>query len=123
MSVSLMAQTNADRSLPQYGSEPKDGAIYKLFPTDNIWTFIKLDTRNGLMWQVQFYVGKKEGYRYEQVLSAERLIDFLGEKNGRYTLYPTDNIYNFLLLDQIDGRVWQVQWSTKEEERMIIKIN
>jgi len=29
-------------------------AIYKLFPTENIWTFIKLNTRNGKMWQVQW---------------------------------------------------------------------
>ncbi|HEV3218228.1 MAG TPA: hypothetical protein VGZ48_00545 [Candidatus Acidoferrales bacterium] len=36
---------------------------------------------------------------------------FSGETPGRFTLYPTENIYNFLLLDQIDGRVWQVQWN------------
>lgn len=29
-------------------------AAYKLFPTQNMWTFIKLNTRNGRMWQVQF---------------------------------------------------------------------
>ena len=32
------------------------------------------------------------------------------------------NIYNFILLDQIDGRVWQVQWSFKANERFVIPI-
>ena len=30
--------------------------VYKLFPTQNLWTFIKLDTRSGKMWQVQYDV-------------------------------------------------------------------
>lgn len=34
---------------------------------------------------------------------------------GRFTLYPTQNVFTFILLDQIDGRMWQVQWSTKAE--------
>ena len=37
-------------------------------------------------------------------------------KPGRFTLYPTQNKFNFILLDQTDGRTWQVQWSTKSEE-------
>lgn len=28
--------------------------VYKLFPTQNMFTFIKLNTRNGQMWQVQW---------------------------------------------------------------------
>lgn len=29
---------------------------FKLFPTQNMWTFIKLDTQTGQMWQVQYSV-------------------------------------------------------------------
>lgn len=29
---------------------------YKLYPTDNMWTFLKLDTRTGKIWQVQYSV-------------------------------------------------------------------
>lgn len=36
--------------------QKSENAIYQLFPTQNVWTFIKLDTRNGKMWQVQFSV-------------------------------------------------------------------
>ena len=39
-----------------------------------------------------------------------------------YRLFPTQNIYNFILLDQLDGRVWQVQWSIEAKTRMVIPI-
>jgi hypothetical protein len=36
--------------------QPYESAIYQLFPTQNMWTFIKLNTRNGQMWQVQWSI-------------------------------------------------------------------
>lgn len=90
--------------------------IYQLFPTKNIWTFIKLDTRNGLMWQIHFSVND-DSNRGSLVLNS---IPLGGEQIiGRYTLYPTENIYNFLLLDKIDGTVIQVQWSMEAKNRGI----
>lgn len=53
--------------------------------------------------------------------SSYPLVDKEEEKNGRFFLYPTTNIYNFILLDQIDGRTWQVQWG-KEGERGVLRI-
>ena len=29
-------------------------ARYKLYPTQNMWTFLKLDTETGRIWQVQY---------------------------------------------------------------------
>jgi hypothetical protein len=71
------------------------------------------------MWQVQW--GFESKYRFENTLSDISRINIEDEKNGRFFLYPTTNIYNFILLDQIDGRTWQVQWG-KEEERAVIPI-
>ncbi len=107
---------------PQSASEPQDGAVYKLFPTSNMWTFLKLDTRNGRIWQVQFSVKGSE-YRYEIPLSDFFLVEADKEINGRFTLYPTSNVFNFILLDQIDGRMWQVQWSEDSKNRGIMPIN
>ena len=39
-----------------------------------------------------------------------------------YKLYPTDNIWTFLELETSSGRIWQVQWSTEAENRMILSI-
>ena len=95
--------------------------VYKLYPTKNIWTFIKLNTSNGQMWQVQFAINN-EGKRGEDVLSLFRLASGKEAVNGRFELYPTENMYNFILLDQVDGRSWQVQWSFDYMNRGIISI-
>jgi len=119
--VSVFSQTDIPYA-PQSVSEPQDGAVYKLFPTSNMWTFLKLDTRNGRIWQVQFSVENLDD-SFEIPLSTTYLVDVAKEKNGRFTLYPTSNFYNFILLDQIDGKMWQVQWSTKPQNRGIIPID
>lgn len=93
---------------------------YRMFATKNMYTFIKLNTRNGQMWQVQWSIKGSE-YRYETTLSDISRVNEEEERNGRFFLYPTTNIYNFILLDQIDGRTWQVQWGDASE-RMVIQI-
>ena len=96
--------------------------VFKLYPTKNMWTFIKLNTSNGQMWQVQFAIND-EGKRGESMLSLSRLAYGNEAVNGRFELYPTENMYNFILLDQIDGRSWQVQWSFDYMNRGILPIN
>lgn len=72
------------------------------------------------MWQVQFDV--KENNRFVTDLSAEHLVPIEKEVNNRFTLHSTQNVYTFILLDQIDGKTWQVQWSMDAEKRGIIPI-
>lgn len=98
-----------------------DNSIYQLFPTKNYWTFIKLDTRNGKMWQVHFGV-EDDTNTGELILNSLPLVDKEEEINGRFTLYPTENMYNFLLLDQISGVVVQVQWSLDAKKRGIVSV-
>lgn len=95
---------------------------YKLYPTENMWNFIKLDTRTGRLWQVQFSIQGYE-YRFQTVLSDYDLSYEENTKPNRFELYPTQNTYNFILLDKVDGRVWQVQWSLEEDKRMVLRIN
>lgn len=86
---------------------------YRLFRTQNVYTLLKLDTRTGQIWQLQW--GEKAS-----VIPINSKT--LGEGTaGRFTLYPTPNIYMFVLLDQQDGRQWQVQWGDKDH-RFIEKI-
>jgi hypothetical protein len=90
---------------------------YRLFRSANIHTLLKLDTRTGLIWQVQW---GDSGFRWVEPINLKPLAP--GGKVGRFTLVPTLNIYTFILLDQEDGRTWQAQWSLKEEGRFIIAI-
>ena len=96
--------------------------VFKLYPTKNMWTFIKLNTTNGQMWQVHFAVNE-DGRRVEHILSLTRQAEGKDAVCGRFELYPTDNMYNFIMLDQIDGRTWQVQWSYDYLNRGILPIN
>lgn len=115
--ISAFAQSTSDTPIQNISTD--SSVVYRLFSTKNMYTFIKLNSRNGQMWQVQW--GTESKYRFETTLSDISRVNKDEEKNGRFFLYPTTNIYNFILLDQIDGRAWQVQWG-KEGERMVIPI-
>ena len=95
---------------------------YKLYPTDNMWTFLKLDTCLGYVWQVQFVINSDNRWQNVFVfgrLDWEESWDPM-DNVGRFELYPTQNAYNFLLLDKKTGRIWQIQWSTDPENRGVI---
>ena len=42
-------------------------------------------------------------------------------QNGRFKLYPTDNRYNFIMVDVINGRTWQVQWNIDDDKRLVYR--
>ncbi len=84
---------------------------YKMYQTDNIYTLLKLDTRKGKVWQVQYSMGDTES----QVVSLN-MFGIVSESegwDGRFELYPTKNMYTFIMLDTGTGDTYQVQWSTK----------
>ena len=111
------AQTDIRQTRPDFTQNPN--ATYRLFPTTNMWIFIKLNTADGRMWLVQY--STTAGDQVEIPLSRIERAEESEKKDGRFTLYATQNMYNFILLDQIDGRVWQVQWST-EGNNLVIPI-
>ncbi|WP_452218351.1 hypothetical protein [Lacinutrix undariae] len=94
--------------------------IYKIFPTENTWALLKLNTRNGKIWQVHFSISND--FEGELPLNTYSLVLPDEEINGRFALYPTPNMYNFILLDQIDGTTWKVQWNNERDKRFIRRI-
>ena len=156
--------------LPALVFSQEDIERYKVYPTENIYTSLLLDTANGRIWQLQIGVGDtdrmktvlsdtkwaktleeitevwneeyndrmtnwEEEYnsKPDSIVSAERkafwkpfnleeTIEYeVVAQNGRFKLYPTDNMYNFIMVDVEMGDTWQVQWSTKENERLVRK--
>ena len=93
--------------------------IFKLYPTRNMWNFLKLDTRNGKIFIVQFSV-EDDTKQFEYELSNKAQIN--NTTPGRFILQPTENIYNFIMLDQVSGQTYQVQWSFDEDKRFVIPI-
>lgn len=116
-SITAFAQTTSETPIQNISTD--SAVVYRLFSTRNKWTYIKLNTRNGQMWQVQYSL---EDNNREDPLSLTPLVPKDDEKNGRFFLYPTQNFYNFILLDQFDGRVWQVQWSIEDSKKLVIRI-
>mgnify|MGYP006110326551 FL=1 len=94
---------------------------FKLYPTQNTFTFLKLDTRDGTILQVQW--SHKEANRFETFLNGFPLVSEEEKRPNRFVLYPTQNIWTFVLLDQINGNTWQVQWSTDYNDRLILPIS
>lgn len=93
---------------------------YRLFKTTNVWTYIMLETTTGKMWLIQYDINNNN--RGGVILSDKNLAADKEEKIGRFTLYPTGNVWTFILLDQYEGSSWQVQWSFEEKNRFVIPI-
>lgn len=94
---------------------------FKLYPTKNIYTFLELNTVTGQIWIVQW--STEDDKRFSYVLNDNiRISDEDDKICGRFSLHPTENIYNFILLDNLTGRCWQVQWSFDEDKRLVLPI-
>ena len=92
---------------------------FRLFKTENMWNFLELDTQTGRLWQIQFTVDK-DSSRIKLPINSSPLAS--DAKNGRFTLYPTNKMWNFMLVDQDNGRIWQAQFSVGDENRNIFPI-
>ena len=150
--------------LPALVFSQEDIERYKVYPTENIYTSLLLDTALGKIWQLQIGIGDTDSMKtvlsdvercmtidevnkyYEAELkwweeeysvnpenSAEdielnkpkmedALNTFNYEKNGKFKLYPTGNMYNFIMVDVESGNTWQVQWSTEKNQRLVLPI-
>ena len=86
-----------------------------------MWTFLKLNTEDGRICQVQYSLDSEN--RFETYLNLIPLAVGLDIKPGRFTLYPTQNMWTFILLDTINGSTWQVQWSQDADNRGVIPIS
>lgn len=93
---------------------------YKLYPTDNIYTLLQLDTKTGQIEQVQWSLDEdNEG---SVTINSVDLSYGFGYGSGTFELYPTQNIYQFILIDKTDGRKWHVQWGMSDNKRWIRRI-
>ena len=96
--------------------------VFQLYPTQNIYNFLELNTVTGQIWIVQWSI--EDGKQFRYVLDDTSRISEEDKKiSGRFSLYSTENMYNFVMLDHITGACWQVQWSFEEKNRLVIPIN
>lgn len=124
--LGAMAQSQID-SLMIYRMEKiyekLDNSVprYKIYPTENFNIQLKLDTATGKVWMVQISLGDSDAM-VVPVDETSVLYDFEDVRAGRFELYPTKNMHNFILLDTKYGYTYQVQWSVDKEKRIRIPI-
>jgi hypothetical protein len=116
--VNAFGQTDAQLSAVASSANPN--AEYRLFPTTNMYTFLKLNTATGQIYQLQY--GMDDTNRMIVPLSVDILTAIKPLKPGTFTLYPTTNMWTFILVDQVAGNCWQVQWNIDKDKRMIAPI-
>ena len=83
--------------------------VYKMYKTRNYHNQLRLNTMTGEVQQIQ-----DDGQSWE-ICSAREI---LGDKEGRFRLYETQNMWTFIMLDTYTGKNWQVQFSVKGEDYM-----
>lgn len=89
---------------------------FKIYKTENTYNLIKLDTATGQTWQVQYRLGDTESMTV--VIDDSSLLWYSEpEIAGRFELYPTNNMFQFILIDTQTGRTWQIQWNTTPSKR------
>ena len=94
---------------------------YKMYKTENVYNLLKLDTKTGRIWQVQWYLDdkSKEG---TWTINDTDLSYGIGYGSNSFELYSTNNMYQFILIDKTDGRMWHVQWGIGDKNRWIRRI-
>ena len=95
---------------------------YKLYPTENLYVYLLLDTTNGKIKFVQWNLEYNDEF---SVVLNDKDLSYgisLGKKTERFELYPTKNMFQFLLLDKITGNVWHIQWAFDPKNNWIRKI-
>src|SRR5699024_4523895 len=93
---------------------------FRLYETQNMWTFIMLDTYTGKNWQVQFSV-KGEDYMFAIPINRYSLA-FPSEDSkwtNRFQMFATQNMWTFVLLDSYNGKLWQVQYSSQDLDNLM----
>ena len=90
---------------------------FKLYKTENNFNLPELDTKTGKIKQVQWSLDEKNEGSF--VINNVDLSWGTGYGSGSFELYPTSNIFQFILIDKTNGRKWHVQWGLKNANRWI----
>lgn len=91
---------------------------YKMYRTENIYNLLKLDTQTGKIEQVQWSLDDNK--EFTSTINNQDLSWETGMNS--FELYPTQNMYQFVLLDKATGRTWHVQWGLEDKKRWIKRI-
>ena len=82
---------------------------FNLYKTQNMWTYILLDTFTGRLWQCQFSV-RGDDYRGSWIINS-RVLSI--NERSEFIIQPMTSMYQYLLINEETGERWRFQWSTR----------
>ena len=96
-----------------------DGVAMKTVLSDIEWSFpTELEAKEALQRSLDFWESDTDENKEAWKPKWEDFKKDIGVV-GRFKLYKTKNMYNFIMVDVIDGRTWQVQWNIDEDKRVV----
>lgn len=113
VSCNNTAKTESQVPTKAIQTNTMDTPRFKMIETENFHILLKWDTRTGKTWMVQY--GLSDAPAVENLISRSNLLSEEESWNGRFELYPTQNMFNFIMVDTYNGNTYQVQWSTDDE--------
>lgn len=114
----IKTQIDILRDIRSYQFDEVLSNKFEIYQTENIYILLKLNRQTGQIDLIQWSLkSKDEG---TVTLNSEDLSWIKGVNS--FKLYPTKNMYQFILLDNATGRTWHVQWGTKSSEMWIRRI-
>ena len=120
LSITLASPASAEKPVQFIESFQQSlDAPYRLFNTTNINTLIALETSTGKLYQIHPGIGENAVQAAITINDKDLTPEGSDSESNRFTLYPTANIYSFILVDQRIGRFWRVQWNYEKDKRFI----
>lgn len=93
---------------------------FVLYNSEHLFTFLKLDTRTGKIWKI--YSDTSAERVKQEAINTKELAPADGSENGRFSLHKTGNMYICILMDNTDGRVWHIEWGSRNNRNRITEI-
>jgi hypothetical protein len=110
----VQIQNNGLKFLVTLPLSPNDGIErYSLHKTKNMWTYILLDETKGKLWQCQFSVKEGDDSRFCLSINSSSLSSTTIRK---FSIQPLTSMFQYYLINQLNGEMWMFQWSTKDED-------
>ena len=86
---------------------------FQMFETQNMWTFILLDSYNGRLWQVQYSTEDLDNILCLPINEKELVSN---NKTRIFSIHPLTSMYQYYLMNDNTGDTWKFQWSTKGDD-------
>jgi hypothetical protein len=95
-----------------------DGVAMKTVLSDVSWSYTLKEAKEALKSSLDFWESDTAEDNEALKPKWEDFKEDIGVI-GQYKLYQTKKMYNFIMVDVINGSTWQVQWSIDKDKRLV----